>query len=223
MKEVSKQNFGLLIAYLLPGLVALWGVSYFSETVRMWLTNGEASSPTVAGFLYVTLAAFTAGLTLGAIRAVTVDWLHHRTGVEKPEWDFSEFQAKFWAFNQLVESQYCFYQFYAHMSLAVPTLFAAHFVAGGKASVGWPLAGCLSLELVLLIVSRATLKTYYTRTSDLLGTNSGAPARATGRSATRPCHRRGTRQPEAVPSAPHQQTAAGPINDRPGPTKGTRW
>lgn len=93
MKEVSKQNFGLVIAYLLPGLVALWGVSYFSDTVRLWLTTGGQTAPSVAGFLYVTLAAFTAGLTLGAIRAVTVDLLHHCTGVPKPEWDFSEFQG----------------------------------------------------------------------------------------------------------------------------------
>jgi len=204
----------LLIAYLLPGLVALWGVSYFSETVRMWLTNGDVSSPTVAGFLYVTLAAFTAGLTLGAVRAVTIDWLHHRTGVAKPEWDFSEFQAKFWAFNQLVESQYCFYQFYAHMSLAVPALVTAHFVDGRSGLKLWLLAGCICLEVVLLVVSRSTLKTYYTRTSDLLGTNADAPEPGSSRQAVKHSHRR--------PSKKHHANEHVPANDDVGEPNGER-
>jgi hypothetical protein len=42
MRDVTGQNFGLLIAYVLPGLTALWGVSFFSDTVRSWL-NGPGS------------------------------------------------------------------------------------------------------------------------------------------------------------------------------------
>jgi hypothetical protein len=169
MKEISKQNFGLVIAYLLPGLVALWGASYFSDTVRIWLAAGEQSAPTITGFLYVTLAALTTGLTLGAVRTVSIDALHHCTGVPKPEWDFSEFQAKFWAFNQVVESHYYLYQFYAHMSLALPTYLVARSVAKGEYSDGRTLAAYVLLEMVLLVVARGTLKTYYTRVSDLLG------------------------------------------------------
>jgi hypothetical protein len=176
MKEVSKQNFGLVIAYLLPGLVALCGVSFFSDTVHLWLTTSEKVSPTVAGFLYVTLAAFTTGLTLGALRTVAIDALHHHTGVTRPEWDFSEFQAKFWAFNQLVESHYCLYQFYAHMCLALPALIGCQMVAQGEWMDGRALSACLFLEMVLFVVSRATLRTYYGRVSDLLGTEKPAAA-----------------------------------------------
>ena len=35
---LSNENFGLVIAYILPGFVALWGVSYFSPTVESWIT-----------------------------------------------------------------------------------------------------------------------------------------------------------------------------------------
>lgn len=169
MKEVSKQNFGLLIAYLLPGLIVLWAASYFSGTVRLWLKNGDQSSPAIAGFLYVTLAAFTAGLTLGAIRTVTIDVLHHRSGVPKPDWDFSSFQAKFWAFNQLVESHYCFYQFYAHLCIAMPALVVSSYVSSGGKIDPICLVGSAALEIVLFTVSRTTLKTYYARVSHLLG------------------------------------------------------
>lgn len=222
MKEVSKQNFGLLIAYLLPGLVTLWGISYFSETVRLWLTTGDAASPTVAGFLYVTLAAFTAGLTLGAIRTVTVDVLHHHTGVVKPEWDFSEFQTKFWAFNQLVESHYCFYQFYAHMCLALPTLFVARLVSTTEVMDRWLLVGCLVLELVLLMVSRGTLKTYYTRASDLLGTQK-AESSTILRKTTRQLHQRRIKQPEAAAQTDAQKTASERNDDGPAGKRHGRW
>lgn len=221
MKEVSKQNFGLVIAYLLPGLVSLWGISYFSETVRFWLTTGDVASPTVAGFLYVTLAAFTAGLTLGAIRTVTVDALHHATGVARPELDFSEFQGKFWAYNQLVESHYCFYQFYAHMCLAVPALFAAQLVASGEATDRWSLAGGLVLELVLLAVSRGTLRTYYSRASDLLGVQEGEPA--VDKPAKKPSReKRGNRSEASAPTeAPESSKGSG--DGLPDRRKVGRW
>ena len=63
MKEVSPGNFGLLIAFLLPGFIVLWGLSYFSATVRLWLA-GSGQSPTVGGFMFVTLASVAAGVTV---------------------------------------------------------------------------------------------------------------------------------------------------------------
>lgn len=223
MKEVSKQNFGLVIAYLLPGLVVLWGVSFFSDTVRMWLTTGEEVSPTVAGFLYVTLAAFTAGLTLGAIRTVTIDALHHYTGVTKPEWDFSEFQAKFWAFNQLVESHYCLYQFYAHMSLALPASVAARSVALGEWQDWSSIVGCLLLEAVFLGVSRGTLKTHYARVTDLLGTEEAALSLDRRKAMTRSHNRRGKTPSAAAAHTPAAEKAPEQLSDRREPRKVARW
>ena len=50
MKEVSLSNFGLLIAFVLPGFMVLWGASYFSETINHWLSGSDAT-PTVGGFM----------------------------------------------------------------------------------------------------------------------------------------------------------------------------
>jgi len=51
MREVSTKNFGLLIAFLLPGFTAILATSYFSDTVRSWLGGSHADAPTVGGFL----------------------------------------------------------------------------------------------------------------------------------------------------------------------------
>jgi hypothetical protein len=113
IKESSLESFGLLIAYVLPGVIALLGVSYFSDPVRSWLGSSAADAPTVGGFLYVTLASIAAGLTASTVRWLIVDTLHHWTGIRQPRWDFSRLQANVGAFDVLIEIHYKFYQFYA--------------------------------------------------------------------------------------------------------------
>jgi hypothetical protein len=55
VKELHSGNFGLLIAYVLPGITAVWGLSYVSETVEGWLAKAPESAPTVGGVLYARL------------------------------------------------------------------------------------------------------------------------------------------------------------------------
>ena len=110
MRDVTNQNFGLLIAYVLPGVTALWGASYLSPTVRVWLGSAPADAPTVGGFLYLTIAAVAAGLIASTVRWAVVDTLHHVTGIPRPTWDFSRLQSNISAFNLIVEHQYRYYQ-----------------------------------------------------------------------------------------------------------------
>src|SRR5205809_4812579 len=110
MKESSVTNFGLLIAFLLPGTIALWGVSFASDVVRSWFGNSSADAPTVAGLLYVTLASVGAGLTVSTIRWCVIDTLHHLTGIHRPEWDYSRLQENVAALDTLTELYYRYYQ-----------------------------------------------------------------------------------------------------------------
>lgn len=119
MSELSEKNFGLLIAYVLPGFVTLWGISRFSPTVESWIVMDGAGAPTVAGFMYVTLASIGAGLTISAIRWALIDSLHHATGIEPPRWDFAKLDERFEGFTGLVENHYRYYQFYSNMLIAV--------------------------------------------------------------------------------------------------------
>ena len=80
MKDVSPGNFGVLIAFVLPGFVVLWGVSYFSATVRLWL-SGAGTTPTIGGFMFGTLASVAAGVTVSTVRWLVIDKIHHWTGI----------------------------------------------------------------------------------------------------------------------------------------------
>src|SRR5689334_12909624 len=129
MNDVTSSNFGLLIAYILPGSVALWGIGELWPTAHAWFGDSSTQSPTVGGFLYVTLAAVGLGLFVSTIRWATVDWIHHRTGIEHPRWDFSSLNSRLPAFELLVASHYRYYQFYANTFVAVGLSFAAMFLA----------------------------------------------------------------------------------------------
>lgn len=113
VKEISVANFGILVAYLLPGFTVLWGVAYFSDAVRTWLGSTESCPPTVGGFLYITLAAVGAGMTVSTVRWIVLDTLHAWSGLPHPSWDFSRLQDKVAGYDVLVKIHYHFYQFHA--------------------------------------------------------------------------------------------------------------
>ncbi len=166
MREVTSKNFGLLIAYLLPGFTMVWGISHVSPEMQAWLGTTASEAPTVGGFLYVTLASVAAGLTVSTIRWAVVDTIHHRTGICKPRWDFSKLGEKVSAFEALIEIHYRYYQWYANMLIALPLAFILR----------WSALGFRWSEMFLLIViealfffaSRDTIRKYYQRVESLL-------------------------------------------------------
>gem|GEM_PF-1100355 len=172
MRSVSGRNFGLLIAYVLPGMLVLLGLAAGNADVRGWLATAAAQSggATVGGFLYVTLAAVAAGLTASTVRWAVIDPLHHATGVERPHWDDSKLQAQLGAFDALVENHYRYYQNAANSVVGLATILVGrHF--GGTGSIRF-----MSLDTAIVAVcilfwagSRDSLKRYYRRTSVLLG------------------------------------------------------
>ena len=176
MKEVSTGNFGLLIAFLLPGFIVLWGLSYFSATVRVWL-SGAGQTPTVGGFMFVTLASVAAGVTVSTVRWLVIDTIHHWTGISQPAWDFSRLQDNVSAYNVLNDIHYKFYQFHANGLIALLFVYVARRAQKGifTAPVGLFDLGFLALSVVLFVGSRDMLRKYFTRVSQLLSPQQPRP------------------------------------------------
>jgi len=173
MRDVTGRNWGLLIAYILPGFVTLLAVGMVSPTVQAWLVgvSAQPAGVTVGGFLYLTLASVMAGLTASTIRWAVIDRLHHLTGLVRPPWDESRLQEKLGAFGSIVEDHYRYYQFYSNTLVALTLLAVARLVQP-VAAIGPE--RLLDMGIVVLVMlfgagSRDTLRRYYSRASVVMG------------------------------------------------------
>jgi len=170
MKDESITNFGLLIAYVLPGFVTLFGLGEVSPAVKTWLGGGSVDSATLGGFLYVTVASVAAGLTASTFRWLVIDTLHHRTGLRPPKFDFSRLGDRVEAFDLLIEIHYRYYQFYANTLVAGAFSYVAWRISAGgfAAALAWCDLAFVVLAPVFFAGSRDTLRRYYERSGHLL-------------------------------------------------------
>ena len=161
--ENSLTNFGLVIAYVLPGFTALQGFPLISSGQASWGTTGDPN-PTLTAFLSGTVMALAAGLTVSAVRWLVVDWVHRRTGLRPPLRDFARLDKSIAAFEFLVLAHYRYYKFYANMVVALIWSYATRdYALGWRGLLDWPFV------LLFFIASRDSLRRFDERTASLLG------------------------------------------------------
>lgn len=168
MRNYTSESFGLLIAYLIPGSILLWGIGQEHPEALSWLGTAEENQHSIGGFLYGSVASIACGLLASTVRWLLIDSIHHRTGISKPKWNLSVLYERTAAFEVLIEIHYRYYQFYANS-----------LVAGiAAALIHWQLNGFTVAELIILGVltplfflsSRDTLSKYYSRVETMLKT-----------------------------------------------------
>lgn len=176
MTDVSSRNFGYLIAYVIPGFIVVASLSVYSPIMRAWIGTFSETAPTVSGFLYVTLASVFAGMTLSAVRWLTLDSFHHRTGIKRPRLDFSVLDENRAAFDALALNHFRYYEFFSHTALALIVAMCSYRPLSDLLAFSpvVMLLGVLVLEVVLFVASRDSLRKYYDRTSSLLGRSEAA-------------------------------------------------
>ncbi len=174
MRDVSPFNFGLIVAYLVPGFVILWGLGFHFATVAAWLAVPPATAPAVGDLFYATIASVACGMIANVFRWAIFDTIHHRTGVRPPRWDFSLLdQERLGGYELLVELHYRYYQFFGNMLIALVFTYVAYrFAHSGSADQrGAVDAGFIVVCVVLFLGSRDALRKYYRRAGELLTPN----------------------------------------------------
>lgn len=169
-RERSLHDFGLLIAYLLPGFTVLWGVSPFVPSIEYLIFPIAPDGPTLGGFLLGTIAALAVGLFISTVRWAVIDTLHHHTGIPAPSWNFASLQHNIAAFSVLIDIHYRYYQFYAGMvvSLLCVLLMRRFDQTPGWFQWTWMDVGIIVAIVLFYMGSRDTLKKYFMRTEQLL-------------------------------------------------------
>ena len=166
VNDVTNQNFGLLIAFVLPGFSLLWGLQPHSAMITGWLGHAATDVPSVGGFLYITMASVGAGQLVSTLRWLLIDTLHHRTGVRPPRWDFRKLKDRVSAYDRLIEIHYRYYQFHANSLLAVSISALLRWLEQGFRVR--ELFLLLAIDTLLYLGSRDTLSKYYRRVEELL-------------------------------------------------------
>lgn len=78
MVQISPINFGLIIAYFLPGIVSFYALSYISEGASN-LFQAALSNPINIGAIFcLVVASIVTGLIVSSLRVILLETLHYR-------------------------------------------------------------------------------------------------------------------------------------------------
>jgi hypothetical protein len=171
MKEITDKNFGVIIAFLLPGALLLWMLSLShlgNAEIGAWVKS--VSDPSVSGFLYVTLASLALGLIISAVRWAVIDqilrgyyFLRHRKDL--PKIDFSKLSdpSMFGAFQGANENHYRYYQYYSNTLVAIVVGFSIYQFRSAEWAPAWiwVIFGVLIVVLLLRRIASSSIMNAY--------------------------------------------------------------
>jgi len=166
-QEISDTTFGLFIAYVLPGLTVLYGSMVLGSGFAGWGSLCGNAEPSVSQLFLILVQALAIGLAVSTVRWLTLDTLHHRTGIRPSPWDFAGLEKGVAAFELLIHIHYRYYKFHANMVTALVVSYAT-----GGYTLGWRGWVYAALVLLFFLGSRDSLRKYYDRAGRLLGSNS---------------------------------------------------
>jgi hypothetical protein len=181
--NTTSNQFGLVVAYLLPGFIGLAGIAPFAPVIAAWLQPGTYSEASLGPPVYAILAALTIGMVVSCFRWLLIDHIHHWMGVPPPAWDDNHLEDRIVAFNYVVENHYRYYQFFANTLIAVLFAYSVNRWTGTSPLLGIGTdIGMFILCAALFAGSRDSLTKYYARTSRLIGEtmNKGSDAMTNG-------------------------------------------
>ena len=171
MQQVSKNNFGIIVAFIIPGFVGTWGLSYISPTIRGWFIYQQQPTTSIPALFYVLLSSLAVGMAFSAFRWALIDSIHHHTGIIRPTLNFSNLKNVLQEFETINEHHYRYYQYYANTLVALVCTYSIRCIKSSTLPWNEPLlfVGLFFTVAILFFASRNSLKQFYVRASQLLG------------------------------------------------------
>jgi hypothetical protein len=121
MTDVSSTTFGLIIAFLLPGISALFTLSFWIESLRSMFNTFVTSESNVGLFLSVVLFAIALGLQVNVVRWLVFEqWICRKTELEQEWFKSLSDGPTLLAFRAAVDEHYRYHQFWGSMTVVLP-------------------------------------------------------------------------------------------------------
>ena len=170
VKELTITSFGLIIAYLLPGLIGLYGMSFWFPRIGAAFDTFLTSESNVGLFFLIVLSALAVGMLIHGIRWIVVEvWCSTPNLRLDPEL-FAKLagERKLPAFRTAVDEIYRYHQWWGGIAIAGPIVFVGWMNStealkvGTNQSVALWLA-FLALETLVMYAAWRVWEMYVTR------------------------------------------------------------
>ena len=124
MKDFTTTSFGLVVAYLLPGLVMLFGASAWSENIRKVLRTLFSAQIDAGLIVSVGGCALVVGLVLNVFRWLTFEKVICRKyKVASTIFSKSSSAQQIQSFLMIIEETFRYHQFYGSVAILTPFLY----------------------------------------------------------------------------------------------------
>jgi hypothetical protein len=154
-------DFGLLIAYVAPGMLLIWGISPCTTDLSGVLISAQSETADAVAWLQLLLISLVAGMIISVIRAGTIDrtfainlpFIHsraaHYAAVHRVEPDYSRLASEhvLAAYLEAKASEKRPYQFYGNL------LIALIFASARTSSTDFKLTAVLLFSCIFLYFS----------------------------------------------------------------------
>jgi hypothetical protein len=175
MGGVTTTSFGLLIAFLLPGLIGLMGLAFWSEAIEDVFATFITKEANIGLLLLVTLSALTLGLVVSVFRWVLFELVLCHGDQLTPE-DFEGLVAdetRLEAFRAIADQHYRYHQFWGGITITLPILFLGLLrqASDSLGGVRWTLGvtvGFLVVEFAMAVAAREAYLRYVRRGRSIL-------------------------------------------------------
>lgn len=173
MKDLTATTFGLLIAFVLPGLVFLYGLTFVSRRAAAVFEGFLTAESTTGLFLLVALAALTAGLMLAIPRWIAFEKILLRKHALPPRaFAVLRTEPRLLAFQAAVDAHYRYHQFWGGMVFALPVGYWGWLLQAGalRKPVSWAVfaAVFIVLEFITGWAAAAAYRNYVGRAREIL-------------------------------------------------------
>lgn len=166
MEDVTKDNFGYIIAFIIPGFLGLWALSLISPIINTWLTMQTSSFVVIKDVVFVILAS----LGLGVFES-TIRWIVFEKMIccrfKQAEPDFSKLKGNLGEFESIVENHYKYHQFYGNCFVVVIFYGIICLIRFSEIISFWSLVLYFVVIIILYVGAKDALLKYQKRVKQL--------------------------------------------------------
>jgi hypothetical protein len=173
MTDITSTSFGLIVAFLLPGLTALMSLTFWSISVRRLFQAFLSAEANVGLFLLVVLTALTMGLLITVVRWVVFEcWLCRSYKLQPGDYVSLGQKDRLEAYRAAVDEHYRYHQFWGGMTVALVMFYAGWWHSVHSTldclSTLWSLLVFLVLEVLMVVAAIVAYRNYVMRSKSIM-------------------------------------------------------